>query len=228
MARTKITAKKATGGPGPKRQLATMQASKGTGAPTRVQIRRTRSLLKQPLVPFTGVEYNEYNFLVFEQPEMKVYQVGDGSREIESYRVPVFEWIDGDTRRPCGFLPLPTQYLQYWVQLCYNVAHRQTLLNSYLNMAADADVQRPEILQKLIKQAGVELRNYLYCRKMIIEDIMNNAKHSGSLHVFDEYIIRERFDYHFMSDKELRNQKYWGADPFDPDMQNAMGKWNLT
>jgi hypothetical protein len=126
-----------------------------------------------------------------------------------------------------GYLPILHQYLEYWIQLCYNVVYRQEQVRIYMEMMRGGPTNR-KILQDILTQACVELRNYLFCRKAIMQEILEVA-HSGeegSLDVFNEYIIRERFDYHFMTEHKLQQQEYWGSNPCSQDMEGPMSKFH--
>ena len=177
-------------------------------------------LLDQEVVAMTVQEYEEYDFLTFQVPALGGYSNYHG--------VGFNRWRIGVTDSKgkfLGYLPILPRYLEYWVQLCYNVVYRQEQVRIYMEMMRGGPTNR-KILQDILTQACVELRNYLFCRKAIMQEILEVA-HSGeegSLDVFDEYIIRERFDYHFMTEPKLQQQEYWGSNPFSQDMEGPMSK----
>jgi hypothetical protein len=186
--------------------------------------RRSKALpcLDEQLVAMKKEEFEHYTFLKFGIPELLRYQTEEGN-EIERYRVPVASQDGGAVR----YLPLPVKYLLPWTQLCYNIVYRQEHFRIYMEMLNEPGLLHRDIIQHLQRQAGVEMRNYIYCRKEIMEDILACPPQSAAptLRYFDEYIIRERFDYHFMPPAQLHRQQYWAANPFAEEMKGPMCEW---
>jgi hypothetical protein len=171
----------------------------------------------------TEEEINKYNFLIFGEPELRSYLAPHG-QQIERYCVPVSEHSGNGMKRLLGYLPLPKDYLNAWVQLCYNVVYSKEIFTIHMELLQDSTQlpTRRKYLANAAASAATQLKYYIYCRRKIIEDIQENASHSYSLHVFDEYMIKERFDYHFIPPKKLVKLPYWDADPFD--IEDAMGE----
>jgi hypothetical protein len=198
----------------PKKTLATANQDKGAA------VRVAGVLLDEEVVAMTGEEYGEYGFLTFGVPELHQYLDYDGE-EVERWRITVTD-SEGEL---LGYLPILDRYLKHWIQLCYNVVYRQEQVRIYTDMMQEVVANR-KILLGVLTQASVELRNLLFCRKAIMEEILR-AAHSGedeTLDTFDEYIIRDRFDYHFLSQKTLKEKEYWGSDPFSEEMEGPMGE----
>jgi hypothetical protein len=217
MARTKQTAKKSTGGG--RRQLATMRAAK---APTPPLIRTSRHQL-------TTEQYKKYKFLVFSKPELRNFEV-DGEA-FERYRVTVKD----KKKKLLGYLPLPEKYHDAWVQLCYNVAYNQHAFRILhkLREAKELSLSQRTCAEKAAKSIGAILRQYLLARRLIMIELMDNGGGTEWLHpdhclvTFNEYIIKERFDYHWTRPKPA-HVGYFTRDALGEDMKTKMSEYKVN
>ena len=82
---------------------------------------------------------------------------------------------------------------------------------------------------KSMKSVGAALRHYLWVRRHIIVELLDsggstkwlNANHC--LPRFNEYIIKERFDYHWVNPKP-EHLEYFEKDALSEEMEEEMGQ----
>ena len=216
MARTKQTAKKSTGGPMVRRQLATMWAKNAPRPPNP----EFMSLIPPLRHQLTEEQVKNYKFLTFEQPELRSLKVGD--EVVERYRVSV----KGKNGKVLGLLPLPIKYHDAWVQICYNVVYNRNAFRILGKLCGDKDLNAQErtCAGNSMKSAGAALRHHLWARRHIMLELLNHVGSSNwldsdfCLPKFNKYIIKEWFDYHW--DKLKREHlEYFEKDALSKDMK---------
>jgi hypothetical protein len=163
-------------------------------------------------------EFDAYPFLIFDEPEAITYR-GDVVR----FRVGIFSPHQDDDF--LGYLPLPWKYYGAWRDLCYQIVYQR---NAYLTLRTalltTPDGDTSGALTENYDSTSARLKYLLYARGMIIEEILSTkGKTQPTLPTFNEFIIKERFDYCWLPEAELRKQAHIFADPFDPEMAELMG-----
>jgi len=165
-------------------------------------------------------EMRNYNFVVFDKPEVVNYDHPDGGRT-SRMRVPVKK----SDSTLLGYLPLPSQYLDFWKQLCYTIVYHKEMQRT---MAKISRKKEPGTSRDLSRSLSAILKYQLYSRGLIIEDIFaQKGMDIMRLHTFDEYIIKERFDLHWVPAEALdfrsKEPASWiGASPFNPDVDEVL------
>jgi hypothetical protein len=166
----------------------------------------------------------EKNWLVFERPERNSYRTPDG-QSIDRYSVKVFTEDMSDF---LGYVPLPAPYHDAWVCLCYNVVFFRNVYRTLMNIldnAQDTHQSYLRFIQESIQSTSAKIRYYVFVRKTLIEELLSCKGKEWTLPKFNEYIIKERFDYHHKTLRELQNCDHIGRNPFDEDMEKHMGEF---
>ena len=126
---------------------------------------------------------------------------------------------------PIGFLPLPSRYADGWTQLCYTIvywlSHWQAWLDEIGKPLRYPRTQPASFVQDTVNNIGARLLQYLIIRRMVVEELLGHTMSkdgTDTLRVFDEYLIRERFDWLWCDyDDVPENQRvYLSADPVHP------------
>jgi hypothetical protein len=167
-------------------------------------------------------------WLVFEKPKQRTYKTPGGG-SITRYYVEVYT---ENREMLLGYLPLPKPYHNAWVNLCYNVVFfwNVYLILLHTNDAVHAKpiTDRRECyaftLGESLESTSAKIRYYVHVRKILVEELLSCKGRDWALPKFDEYIIKERFDYHARSTEELRESEYADCDPFDADMAEIMSE----
>ena len=95
-------------------------------------------------------------------------------------------------------------------------------------MAKISRKKEPGTSRDLSRSLSAILKYQLYSRGLIIEDIFaQKGMDIMRLHTFDEYIIKEHFDLHWVPAEELdfysKEPASWiGASPFNPDVDEVL------
>lgn len=143
-------------------------------------------------------------------------------------RVEVFQ-TNGES---LGYLPLPARYAGAWVQLCYTVVYWMSQWKAWVAELAKpprSEEQPPEIIQLCVNNSGARFLQYLLIRRLIVEELLHHhASRDGDdeLQVFDEYLIRERFDWLWTDFNDIPVSKRGSLrlDPADPKNKDMFGR----
>jgi hypothetical protein len=168
-------------------------------------------------------EFESYPFLRFDEPRWGKYKTPTG--QIARYSVPVYNpFTNGDL---LGYLPLPLKYFDAWVDLCYLIVYYKNILPTLWNPPADLGPFDEDIVKDVLlanfDSSTAMLKYLLFCRGKIMEEIFETqGQVMQTLPTFDEYIIKNRFDYHWLSEDEMRRQKHIFKDPFSKQMEKPM------
>jgi hypothetical protein len=139
------------------------------------------------------------------------------------YRVPVFNPFQHNDF--LGYLPLPFKYYAHWMDLCYQIVYQcnaYDALREALKTAAEGDVEGA--LNENYNSVAARLKYLLYARGMIIEEMLSRKGQTYlTLPTFNEFIIKNRFDYCWLPEHVLQTQPHISADPFSDEMQEHMG-----
>jgi hypothetical protein len=177
-----------------------------------------RFLLRQVKDRIEEEEFDDYHFLVFDQPQRVTYP-----NDVIRFRVPVLSpYIH---QHLLGYLPLPVKYYMPWVDLTYQIVFIRnaydTLREALRNMK---DQDAINALTRNFASTAAFLKYLLYARRMIMQEIFSTkGQVNPTLPTFDEFIIKYRFDYTWDSEKDLRGRKHIFKDPFDEEMEKHMG-----
>jgi hypothetical protein len=128
---------------------------------------------------------------------------------------------DGET---VGYLTLPLRYAAAWTQLCYTVVYWASVWEGWMKEAgrkrrAVRDQSAHDLLVLCINNSAARLGKYLYIRRLIVEELLQHTfsedGESDELDVFDEYLIRDRFDWLWTKrvDVPQKDVKYLSLDP---------------
>jgi hypothetical protein len=131
-------------------------------------------------------------------------------------------FIHGDT---LGYVPLPSKYYPHWVDLCYQVVYHR---NVYRVLRTAVGQLRPGIAKEALtcnfNSASARLKYFVYARRMILEEIFSTkGQVDPDLPIFNEFIIKNRFDYSWDTDDEARKREHIFKDPFSDEMEPLMG-----
>ena len=162
-------------------------------------------------------EFDDYPFLIFEQPS-RISVVNDTYK----YAVPVLSPYKDD--HLLGYLALPGQYQAHWVDLCYLIVYHRNAYST-LRKAIEqlGDGEAKDVLSQNFSSVGAILKYLLYARGMIIEELLAaKGLANPALPRFKEFIIKNRFDYIWDSDKVLRSRDHIFKDPLSDDMKKIM------
>ncbi|KAI9568140.1 hypothetical protein HD554DRAFT_2172538 [Boletus coccyginus] len=135
-------------------------------------------------------------------------------------RVEVF----ADLEEAVGYIPLPLRYQQGWAQLCYSVVYWLSQWKAWVAELARGSRyarQPPNFVRDCMHNAGARLLKYLTVRRLVVEELLQHKMskdEDDELLVFDEYLIRDRFDWLWLDFKDVpeRDQGYLGLDPVHP------------
>jgi len=177
--------------------------------------RHGKPLLHQVKDLMQDDEFDSYRFLIFERPE-KIHRNG-----ILWYQVPIY---NGDIHQDfLGYLPLPAKYYTEWVQLCYQTVYFRNAFAVLGNAIKPMKGDFEEALIMHRDSVGAILKYLLYARGMIIEELLSKkGQINPTLPLFNEYIIKNRFDYSWDSDEESRTREHMFEDPFSDEMRPHM------
>ncbi|KAF8426150.1 hypothetical protein L210DRAFT_3653000 [Boletus edulis BED1] len=129
-------------------------------------------------------------------PEERQYDHPDGGTYTRC-RVETFD-NKGNTM---GYVPLPRRYGQAWTQLCYTIVYWLATWKAWLNEDGKPHrlpKQPPNLIQECINNSGTRLIKYLHIRRLIIDELLHHRMSKDGcdqLDIFDEYLIRDRFDW---------------------------------
>ena len=88
---------------------------------------------------------------------------------------------------------------------------------------------RTKYARDAARSTSTVLKYSLYSHGKIIEEIFANKGHEfDTISTFDEYIIKERWDLHWVDPSEMAKYKgasFLGRSPFDDDVMKALGKF---
>lgn len=170
----------------------------------------------------TWDEFQAYPFLIFFEPERKTYKGHGGSDDFDRFRVRVAnpnKHVDY-----LGYLPLPTKYYEPWVNLCYIIVyHRNAFITLHDIMEESDSEETLDAITPHFCSVAAVLKYHIYCRGKIIAEILGmKGQLMEKLPTFDEYIIKNRFDYSWDDDDEARIRPFIFKDPFSKDMKFHM------
>ena len=165
-------------------------------------------------------EISVYPFLIFREPERVRYATAGGN--VARLRVPVSALCEPETI--LGYLPLPTRYQSHWKQLCYTIVYHRCVHSTLRTFEKD---KRYPFARDCVRSVSAILKYQLYCRARIIEDIFSKkGSNFDTIPVFDEYIIKERWDLHWIEPEKYGTApgaRYHGMSPFDEEVAKALG-----
>jgi hypothetical protein len=187
-----------------------------------------QSLIKPSRYQLTDEQFRKYEFLVFEKPELRRFEV-DGE-DVERYKVTVKH----QNGKHLGYLPLPAKYHDAWVHLCYTVVYQRNVFSILQKLchAKELSSQERGCAEKSVRSTGAILRHYLWARRHIIKELLD---HGGGtewldpnhcLVYFNEFIIKERFDYHWDCPQPM-HLEFFTQDALCEDMKEEMSKCNF-
>jgi hypothetical protein len=123
-----------------------------------------------------------------------------------------------------GYLPLLCRYLSHWKQLCYNIVYHKCLHTALKVLEQEGGYPHACSCARL---ASAILKYNIYCRGKIIKDIFSlQGMQFDTLPTFDEYIIKERWDLHWVDPADMvlgttPGIEFLGHSPFDQDVVEA-------
>jgi hypothetical protein len=170
------------------------------------------------------VDVYNYNYVAFDEPEVALYDQPDDA-QLRRLRIAVCS-TDGDATI-LGYLPLPLRYKKHWKQLCYTIVYHKCLHNSLKLLEQEGGFKHA---RSGALSASAILKYQIYCRGKIVEEIFSlRGSQFQTLPTFDEYIIKERWDLHWVDPADMilgrtRGVEFLGRSPFDDDVVNALGK----
>lgn len=135
-----------------------------------------------------------------------------------------------------GYLPLPRRYAEAWVQLCYTVVYWMAQWKAWVNELAQlprSKEQPPQMVQDCVNNSGARFLQYLVIRRLIVDELLQHPMardESDQLKVFDEYLIRERFNWLWTDFSEIpvRKRGSLQLDPVHPENKGMFGMWPLS
>jgi hypothetical protein len=170
-------------------------------------------------------EVNKYDYVAFDKPEVKNYKKHDGT-QLTRLRIPVRSTTGPRNTMILGYLPLPSRYLPHWKQLCYTIVYHKCLHDSLKLLEREGGYK---YARNCARSASTILKYNIYCRGKIIEEIFSlQGSQFEVLPTFDEYIIKERWDLHWVDPAELvgtvEGVEFLGQSPFVEDVADALRK----
>jgi hypothetical protein len=188
-------------------------------------------------------EINDYNFVVFDRPllvrshnpnatmlAVPVKSITRPSDDEPSDDEPDDEPSDdepSDDDTLLGYVPLPSRYEDHWKQLCYTIVYHKLMHTALCTLARSKRPRYPEA-RNCARSVSSILKYNLYARGKIIEEIFTKrGPNFNTLPTFDEYIIKERWDLHWVPLSELgklTGAEFLGCSPFDEEVVDALGK----
>ena len=165
-------------------------------------------------------EIDDYNFVTFDKPRT----LRSPNSAAPGIGVPV-KSSDDDTL--LGYVPLPSRYISHWKQLCYTIVYHKAMHAALCTLSRSKRPKYPEA-RNCARSVSAILKYNLYARGKIIEEIFTKrGSKFDTLPTFDEYIIKERWDLHWVELSELgkfTGAEYLGRSPFDEDVADALSK----
>ena len=163
------------------------------------------------------------------------------------YGVPVeadYIHADGGTSKRClveafsqdgqvlGYLSLPRRYAPAWTQLCYTIVYWLTMWKAWLvesQQARRSRSQPADLAKTCINNAGARFIKYLYIQCLIIDELLRHRMSkdkSDELNVFDEFLIRDRFDWLYTDYDQIHHRflHYLNLDPVHPSTRAIFSK----
>jgi hypothetical protein len=169
----------------------------------------------------TMAQMEAYNFLVFREPLACGTVNPDGSETKGVSSIPV-----EDKGKLIGRLPLQNDYEQAWVDLCYMIVYCKEMARIANNMIGGPKAMA-NYLTRVRDAALTRLRYYIRVRKLIMVEIEERWSDPHNLKTFKEYIVKERFDYHFLTPAEFNAAEYRNLDPMDKNSHAIMGRFSV-
>ncbi|KAI9459609.1 hypothetical protein HD554DRAFT_2041834 [Boletus coccyginus] len=148
-------------------------------------------------------------------------------------RCQVEVFFDDEDRDSAGYLPLPCRYSAAWIQLCYTIVYWLSTWKAWHAELQKKDAPVPQKLSRLCyNNSGMRLIKYLNIRRLIVEELLRHKMSkddSDELDVFDEYLIRDRYDWLWtdIGDIPKEMQYILGLDPVHP-LNDAIFSGELT
>lgn len=136
---------------------------------------------------------------------------------------------DGGT---VGYLALPRRYAAAWTQLCYTIVYWLSIWQGWTREAGRKRRVRNQlahdVLVLCINNSAARLGKYLSIRRLIIEELLQHTfseDGKDQLDVFDEYLIRDRFDWLWTKRAEVpkKDVKYLSLDPVHSSNRGVFG-----
>jgi hypothetical protein len=163
-----------------------------------------------------------YPFMVFKEPGNICYTTAGG--EVACLRVPISALSAPQTI--LGYLPLPTCYQSHWKQLRYTIVYHKCVHTTLRTFEKD---KRYQFACDCVRSVSAILKYQLYCCRRINKDIFSKkGLNFNTLPVFDEYIIKEWWDLHWIEPEEFGKAlgaEFYGISPFDEEVAKALGKF---
>jgi hypothetical protein len=172
------------------------------------------------------VQVNNYGYVVFGEPHAARYKKPDGTDQ-RRLRITVSSTNAPANAIPLGYLPLPCRYLSHWKQLCYNIVYHKCLHAALKVLEQERGYPHA---RSCARSVSAILKYNIYCRGKIIEDIFSlQGMQFDKIPTFDEYIIKERWDLHWVDPADMilgttPGVEFLGRSPFDEDVEEALGK----
>jgi hypothetical protein len=214
----KATARKRTGGAAPKKKATARRQVAGTNRHPSLRLRPWNDQMKDE-------DIDNYNYVVFDEPELREYTWADGETKFQRFRIPVRNSrVSLPHDNLLGYIPLPKGYLPFWKQLCYTIVYYK-VMHITIRKCGHPNQQAVQSARKSISSM---LRYHLYCRGLIIEELFEQkGKEVFKLPIFDEYIIKDRFDLHWEEDGDFprKAEALFGRSIFDKVVVKALGEW---
>jgi len=110
------------------------------------------------------------------------------------------------------------------LDLCYLIVYHRNAYST-LRKAIEqlGDGEAKDVLSQNFSSVGAILKYLLYAWGMIIEELLAaKGLANPALPRFKEFIIKNRFDYIWDSDKVLRSRDHIFKDPLSDDMKKIM------
>ena len=131
-----------------------------------------------------------------------------------------------------GYLPLPIRYAQAWTQLCYSVVYWMTTWKAWVaERERDFRVksQPTNMAQVFVNNSSTRFMKYLVARLLIIDELLRHPMsktEDDQLDVFDEFLIRDRWDllWRDMDELDEDERAYLTLDPIHPDNRRVFGE----
>jgi hypothetical protein len=160
------------------------------------------------------------NILEFGEPELLGYKTPEGD-PFDNYHIPVNnrQYIDP----LIGYLLMPEEYMDPWVQLCYNIVYAVNVFRVIQKMCREKTKKYTDRLKKVKWTATTILQYYLHVQYIFIKEILSCVGGPMVLPIFNEYIFKEQFDLHWQDPLKIK-QEYLTKSPFNEDMEDKMGK----
>ncbi|EIW86105.1 hypothetical protein CONPUDRAFT_68710 [Coniophora puteana RWD-64-598 SS2] len=120
-----------------------------------------------------------------------------GDRKSEKCLVQVWRYLrEKDDSKILGFIPIPKAYAQHWFQLFYTIAVEQWAVKKFDRWYSDMRQDNPgrDRAYSAVLMVSLELTSHLEARIRIIQELLALPEGSDNLPIFDEHLIRERYD----------------------------------